>query len=80
MIDVKASNEKLIDRARRIFRTALPKSSSYNISQDSIVDALIADCGGSVKLALVVAKLGCTPSQGRQELQSSGGALRTAWE
>jgi N-acetylmuramic acid 6-phosphate etherase len=80
MIDVKASNEKLIDRARRIFRTALPKSPFYDVSRDGVVDALITACDGSVKLALVVAKLGCTSSEGKNKLESTGGALREAWE
>lgn len=80
MIDVKASNEKLVDRARRIFRTALPKSPYYDISRDGVVDILMTACDGSVKLALVVAKLGCTPAEGRSRLEAAGGALREAWQ
>jgi len=80
MIDVKASNEKLIDRSRRIFRTALPKSPFYDVSRDGVVDTLMAACDGSLKLALVVAKLGCTPIEGKHRLEAAGGALREAWE
>lgn len=80
MIDVKATNEKLIDRARRIFHTALPKSPFYDVSRDDVVDTLMAACDGSIKLALVVAKLGCTPAVGRSRLEASGGSLREAWQ
>jgi N-acetylmuramic acid 6-phosphate etherase len=76
MIDVKSSNEKLVDRARRIFRTALPASAYYEISHDRVVDSLIAHCDGSVKLALVVAKTGCNPSEAKQTLEAAGGVLR----
>lgn len=79
MIDVKSSNEKLVDRARRIFRSALPASTFYDISQDRVVDELIANCDGSVKLALVVAKKGCLPQEGKQKLEDVGGSLRKVW-
>jgi len=76
MIDLKSSNEKLVDRARRIFRSVITASEYYEISQDSVVDSIIAMCDGSLKLALVVAKIGCSPTEGRQRLEAAGGVLR----
>ncbi|TFK33862.1 hypothetical protein BDQ12DRAFT_614474 [Crucibulum laeve] len=76
MVDVKSSNHKLIDRARRIYRTLLPSSTLT----DSEVDTLIASCGGSVKLALVVGKLGVSVTDGRSRLETAGGLLKKAWD
>ncbi|RDB21968.1 N-acetylmuramic acid 6-phosphate etherase [Hypsizygus marmoreus] len=75
MVDVKSSNNKLVDRARRIFRTVLPTT----ILPDIEIDSLMASCGGSVKVALVVEKLRCSIADARMRLEKSGGVLRDAW-
>ncbi|KAG6844033.1 hypothetical protein H0H87_010445 [Tephrocybe sp. NHM501043] len=76
MVDVKSSNKKLIDRARRIFRTLLPRTSL----SDTEIDALVASCDGSVKLAAVVEKLHCSVSDAQERLEAAGGVLRRAWD
>lgn len=76
MVDVKPSNNKLVDRARRIFKTLLPES----LLMDLEIDSLIASCDGSVKLALVVEKLACSINDARMKLQTAGGVLKKAWD
>jgi N-acetylmuramic acid 6-phosphate etherase len=75
MVDVKTANNKLVDRARRIFRTLLP----HTLLQDHQIDELITACGGSVKLALVVQKYGCSIEDARDKLDKAGGVLKRAW-
>ncbi|PFH45141.1 hypothetical protein AMATHDRAFT_9933 [Amanita thiersii Skay4041] len=76
MVDLRLSNNKLVDRARRIFRTLHP-ATTYT---DEEIDKLIASCNGSVKLALVVAKLGCSTEEGIKKLEAAGGVLKKAWQ
>ncbi|GLB42931.1 putative glucokinase regulator family protein [Lyophyllum shimeji] len=76
MVDLKSSNNKLVDRARRIFRTLQPQT----LRSDSEIDSLVASCDGSVKLALVVEKLGCSVDEARARLDAAGGVLRRAWD
>ena len=75
IVDLKTSNLKL-DRSRRIFRTLHP---STKLS-DSEMDQLISSCSGSVKLALVVARLGCSVEEGMEKLNAAEGVLKKAWE
>lgn len=76
MVDLKTSNLKLVDRSRRIFRTLHPSA----VLSDSGIDQLISSCDGSVKLALVVAKSGCSVEEGKAKLETAGGVLKRAWE
>ncbi|KAG6853196.1 hypothetical protein C0991_006185 [Blastosporella zonata] len=76
MVDVKSSNKKLIDRARRIFRTLLPHTSL----SDTETDELIALCKGSVKLAAVVEKLQLPVADAQKRLELAEGVLRKAWD
>ncbi|KAF8625754.1 hypothetical protein AX17_006780 [Amanita inopinata Kibby_2008] len=76
MVDLKTSNLKLVDRSRRILRTLHP-STTLN---DGEIDQLISSCNGSVKLALVVAKLGCSVEEGVAKLDAAGGVLKKAWQ
>ncbi|KAF8063390.1 putative glucokinase regulator family protein [Lyophyllum atratum] len=76
MVDVKSSNNKLIDRARRIFRTLQPNTKLSDLE----IDALIESCDGSVKWALVVEKLGCSIEDAGTKLEAAGGILRKAWD
>lgn len=76
MVDLKLSNVKLVDRARRIYRTLLPASGL----SDTEIDKLISTCNESLKLALVVGKTGCSVQDAVSRLDSAGGVLRRAWE
>ncbi|KAI5460814.1 hypothetical protein BGZ63DRAFT_414916 [Mariannaea sp. PMI_226] len=78
MVDLKMSNEKLQDRARRVIRSSVPSTAALDISRDEVLDAILASCDGQVKLSIVVAKLGCTPEEGRWKLQAASGSLRQA--
>ncbi|KAL2856100.1 hypothetical protein BJX68DRAFT_253330 [Aspergillus pseudodeflectus] len=62
MVDVCVQNEKLRHRARRIVR-------------DRLIDSLIEDCDGSVKLACAVALSGLTPDAAQTRLNSVNGHL-----
>ena len=73
MVDLRASNSKLIDRARRIV-VALTGLSETD------AESLLARCGGEVKTAVVAYKCGIDAEPARERLQSSGGHLRRALE
>jgi N-acetylmuramic acid 6-phosphate etherase len=86
MVDVKRSNHKLVNRARRIFRCVLepltlPPTSiklPLNLQDDQAVDALIDECDGSVKLAMVAARWSCTPAEATAKLNKADGLLKRA--
>jgi N-acetylmuramic acid 6-phosphate etherase len=79
MVDLKMSNEKLRDRARRVMRSAVPESSSINIHDDDAqIDQVLDLCQGKLKPAILVVTLGCTPQQAEDLLQASGGSLKVA--
>ncbi len=71
MVDLRASNTKLADRARRIVRavTNLPDSDS---------ERLLRDCGGEVKTAIVSHYNGCSSTDARRMLDEAHGHLRNA--
>lgn len=71
MVDVKASNHKLEERARRIVMQG------SGCSREAAVQAL-QEAGGQAKLAILLLVAGCTPAAGRQALQKSHGHLREA--
>ncbi len=84
-MDVKASNGKLVDRARRIIRTVaaevgLPPSYSSIFADDEQLDAVVRRCDGSVKLALVVVVSGWGLDLCRDALERRGGNLRAVLE
>jgi N-acetylmuramic acid 6-phosphate etherase len=74
MVDVKPSNFKLVDRARRIFRTVLPETTLSN----SEIDSLIESCQHNVKRALVVERHKCSTSEAESILSQAGGVLKRA--
>lgn len=74
MVDVKASNNKLVDRARRIYQTVLPSTPLSG----SEIEALIEKCGGSVKTATIVGKSGRSVDEALSILDSVGGSLKRA--
>ena len=76
MVDLKMSNEKLRDRARRVVRAVVPSTSALDVEREDVLDEILASCDGHVKLSIVVATLGCSPEEGRAKLQASGGSLR----
>ncbi len=71
MVDVRASNSKLADRARRIVRAIT------NLS-DQESEQLLRDCRGEVKTAIVSHYTGYTFDQAHDLLANSGGHLRAA--
>lgn len=73
MVDLKATNAKLVDRATRIVGMLT------NLPRDEARD-LLARAEGHVKLAVVMHKLGVDVETARQKLDAAGGHLRTALE
>ena len=71
MVDVQATNTKLRERARRIVETAC------DLSPDE-AGALLAECNGKVKTALVVALARVSPAEARQRLRAVNGFVREA--
>ncbi|KAL0572223.1 hypothetical protein V5O48_009731 [Marasmius crinis-equi] len=85
MIDVKASNTKLMDRARRIIRAVaseftLPPTYSSIMHNDDQLNAVILRCGGRVKLALVVIISGWGVDLCEDALARRAGVLKTVLE
>lgn len=76
MVDVKPSNVKLQDRARRIFRTVLPTTSL----SDSQIDDLFVTCNANVKLAIVAEHHKCEVPDAAKILDNAGGVLKRALE
>lgn len=73
MVDLRATNTKLADRARRIVQAAT-KLSSNDSAQ------LLQDCGGEVKTAIVSHYTGFSSDDARHLLSASHGHLRKALE
>ena len=71
MVDLKASNSKLLDRAIRIVSTIC------EIDRESS-SALLASAGGEVKVAIVMHKKLVEPNEARAILEGVGGNLRAA--
>jgi N-acetylmuramic acid 6-phosphate etherase len=73
MVDLRATNSKLVDRARRIVATLTGLS-------EHEAEELLAQCNGEVKTAVVANRCGLDAEQARQRLQSTAGHLRRALE
>jgi N-acetylmuramic acid 6-phosphate etherase len=73
MVDVRASNEKLAARARRIVRTATGAS-------DEEAEEALAAAGGSAKVAVVALLTGVDAKAARARLERSGGHIGPALE
>ena len=71
MVDVSASNSKLVDRSLRILRDL------GGVERDDGL-VLLDQAGGSVKLALLMASSGLTSSEAMELLQTHDGQLRQA--
>lgn len=71
MVDMKATNNKLTDRAERIVIEVCGVSRAE-------AQSLLDDAGRSVKLAIVMQKLGLNRDGAMQALESAGGVIRLA--
>ncbi len=69
MVDVRATNAKLVDRALRVL------CSQTDLDREAAAD-LLDRAGGSTKLALVMAKLKVDAHEARRRLEASQGKLR----
>lgn len=73
MVDLRATNTKLLDRSRRIV------AGLTGLSQDE-AEALLQQCGGEVKTAVVCHHRHGSPQAARELLTRCGGHLRAALE
>lgn len=80
MVDLKMSNEKLRNRARRVVQAVVPPSAVHDVSQEAVLNDILARCDGHVKLAILVATLNCSPEEGKARLEACCGSLRKALE
>ena len=71
MVDVKATNEKLAERALRIVMAAAG-------CQRKEAEAALRRAGGQAKLAILIALTGCSPAEGRLQLGMAQGHLARA--
>lgn len=71
MVNVQPTNEKLVDRARRIIATAA------GISYERAAELLEAS-GGTVRTAIVMARLGVSRGEAEKKLAASGGRVSEA--
>ncbi len=74
MVDLAATNDKLVDRAVRIMRTLHP-----GLSREQGA-ALLEAAGGSLKVALVMHALGVDRGEAQARLDAGQGVLRAAIE
>lgn len=73
MVDLRASNTKLVDRTQRIVSELTGLSSKESIE-------LLKTCDGELKTAVVVHLRKCEPNQARELLDANAGHLRAALE
>lgn len=75
MVDLVASNLKLVQRSRNILRRLSGKCQS---SSNTELDALLARCNASVKLAILVAETGESVETCQGYFDAAGGVLANA--
>ena len=73
MVDLRATNNKLLDRSRRIVATLAEVS-------ETEAEELLERCGGDVKTAIIVKRRDVSPQQARDLLDRARGHLRRALE
>jgi N-acetylmuramic acid 6-phosphate etherase len=73
MVDLRANNEKLRDRARRIVIQASGQ-------EPAAVDRALEAAEGEVKVAILMLLMDCDPPTARSRLAASNGAVRRALE
>jgi N-acetylmuramic acid 6-phosphate etherase len=71
MVDLKATNSKLIERSRRMV-------ASLTGLTEQQAEAMLRECGGELKTAVVAARRGVAPDSARKLLTDAGGQLRRA--
>lgn len=83
MVDVQTSNRKLVDRSRRIIRSVLGPlvkhtkgSFASQLEDNEALDAIMRECGGSVKLAIVAIRWNCGREEAVDRLRINGGVLK----
>jgi N-acetylmuramic acid 6-phosphate etherase len=69
MVDLRATNDKLTDRSQRIVAEVC------DVDRDT-ARTLLADAGGSVKLAIVMHALGVSREEAERRLDAAGGVIR----
>ncbi len=74
MVDLTASNEKLVQRSRRMLQQLVPQTTGGQAA------AALQQAGGSVKLAVVMLAKGISAAQAAELLQKNGGFLRPILE
>src|SRR5690606_26977615 len=72
MVDLRASNDKLLDRAIRVLREMRPQ-----LTRAAAASAL-EDAGGSVKVAAVMLARGLARAEAEARLRQADGRLRAA--
>ena len=70
MVDLRVTNDKLLDRGIRIVQTLVPDLSRVEAA------AVIEAAGGEVKVAVVMARRGWSPVAAREALGAASGNLR----
>jgi N-acetylmuramic acid 6-phosphate etherase len=73
MVDVKASNEKLIARAKRIVKLATD-------ANDEVIDKILKETENNVKLAILLIETGLSLEEGRILLEENKGYIAKALE
>jgi N-acetylmuramic acid 6-phosphate etherase len=71
MVDLRPTNAKLRDRARRIVATA-------GMVEGAEAERLLKAAGGEVKTAIVMARTVATPDDARTRIARAGGHVRKA--
>jgi N-acetylmuramic acid 6-phosphate etherase len=71
MVDVRPNSAKLRDRSRRIVSAAARVD-------DARAQALLSDAGGELKTAIVMGRLGVSPTEARRRLAAADGHVRKA--
>lgn len=74
MVDVQATNRKLVARSRRLVREI------GQVDSDEAADTLLAEAGGSVKKAIVMARRGVGAEAAEKLLQDAAGFLSAILE
>jgi N-acetylmuramic acid 6-phosphate etherase len=71
MVDLRATNSKLRDRARRIVEAIVGVDAQ-------VASELLTRCDAELKTAIVVGRTGCSPEDARARIKQSGGQVRRA--
>jgi N-acetylmuramic acid 6-phosphate etherase len=71
MVDLQATNNKLVQRSTRIVQQLTELS-------ESDACELLESCGGELKTSIVCYRLNVSPDTARAKLEAAGGRLRSA--